>query len=52
MFKTFLATLVLASTIIGVAGQAYAAPDKRVYAPKDENSYFERASKTWDGGGN
>ena len=52
MFKTFLTTLVLASTILGVAGQAYAGTDKRVYAPKDETSYFDRASKTWDGGGN
>jgi hypothetical protein len=52
MSKTFLATLVLASMILGVAGQAYAASDKRVYAPKDESSYFERASKSWDGGGN
>jgi hypothetical protein len=50
--KTFLATLVLASTILGVAGQAYAGPDKRVHAPTDESSYIERASKNWDGGGN
>ena len=52
MLKTFLATLVLASTILGVAGQASAGPDKRVNAPTGESSYIERASKNWDGGGN
>src|SRR5262245_33796410 len=51
MLKTFLATLVLASTMLGVAGQAYAGPDKRVHAPNEETSYTDRASKNWDGGG-
>jgi hypothetical protein len=51
MLKTFLATLVLASTILGVAGQAYAGPDKRAHAPNDETSYQDRAAKNWDGGG-
>jgi hypothetical protein len=49
MFKTFLATLVLASTVLAVASQANAGP-QRGYT--GEPQALERASKTWDNGGN
>ncbi len=52
MLKTLIASLVLASTILGVAGHANAGPDKRASAPTGESAYMERASKVWDGGGN
>ena len=51
MFKTFIATLVLASAILGAASQSYAGPDKRAGAPTGETNYQDRASKNWDGGG-
>jgi hypothetical protein len=52
MYKSFIATLILASTVLGVASQAYAGPEKRASAPNGEISYQDRASKQWDGGGN
>jgi hypothetical protein len=51
MLKTFLATLVLASAVLGAAAQANAGPEKRAGAPNSETNYQDRASKNWDGGG-
>ena len=51
MFKTFLATLVLASAVLGAASHANAGPEQRAAAPNGETNYQDRASKTWDGGG-
>ena len=53
MFKSFIATLILASTVLGVASQVNARPQQRGAAAPTagENQYFERASKNWDGGG-
>jgi hypothetical protein len=52
MFKSFIATLILASTVLGVASHANAGPQRGAGAPATgENQYLERASKNWDGGG-
>ncbi|MBV8836836.1 MAG: hypothetical protein JO000_09865 [Alphaproteobacteria bacterium] len=52
MFKSFIATLILASTVLGVASHANAGPQRGAGAPPTgEQQYFERASKNWDGGG-
>jgi len=48
MIKTFIATLILASTVIGIASQANAGPVRAPTAA--EQQQFERASKTWDYG--
>ena len=52
MLKTFIATLVLASTVLGLASPSNAGPKQQgANAPTGEAQYLERASKSWDGGG-
>jgi len=51
MLKTVIATLVLASAVLGAATQSYAGPEKGASAPTGEINYQDRASKNWDGGG-
>ena len=48
--KTLIATLVLATTSVALTSKVYAAPKGQF--DHQEQSYFDRASKVTDGGGN
>ncbi len=52
MFKSFIATLILASIGLGLASQANAGPKQGSAPTAGETGYMDRASKTWDGPGN
>jgi len=52
MFKTFIATLILATASVALTSKVNARPTKYSNpAPAEvESNYMERASKIWDGG--
>lgn len=51
-FKTFVATLLIGSASLALAAQANAAPYGQHTPNQEELSWMDRASKTYDGGGN
>jgi hypothetical protein len=48
MFKTFIATLILATASIALTSKVNAGPNE--YPTHQESNYMDRASKIWDGG--
>jgi hypothetical protein len=52
MFKTLIATLILATASVALTSKVNAGPTKfQNAAPtQGESNYMERASKIWDGG--
>ena len=50
MFKTLIATLIVASTAFALTTKVNAGPVKQT-APSQENAWIDRASANYDGGG-
>jgi hypothetical protein len=50
MFKTLIATLIVASTAFALTTKVNAGPVKQT-APSNEASWMDRASTNYDGGG-
>jgi hypothetical protein len=48
MFKTLIATLIVATASVALASKVNAGPNQ--FPTQQELSYMERASKIWDGG--
>ena len=49
MFKTLIATLILATASVALTSKVNAGPTDR-YPTQAEQNYMDRASKVWDGG--
>ena len=49
MFKTFIATLILATASVALTSKVNAGPNEYSH-PSGESNYMDRASKIWDGG--
>ena len=49
MFKTLIATLILATASVALTSKVNAGP-KQATPTQAESNYFDRASKIWDGG--
>jgi hypothetical protein len=50
MFKTLIATLILATASVALTAKVNAGPATNHNPTQPEANYFDRASKVWDGG--
>jgi len=50
MFKTLVATLILATASVALASKVNAGPTTNHEPTQPESNYFDRASKVFDGG--
>jgi hypothetical protein len=50
MFKTLIATLILATASVALTSKVNAGPTSNPATPQAESNYMDRASKIWDGG--
>jgi hypothetical protein len=50
MFKTLIATLILAAATVALTSNGNAGPTTNHDPAQPEANYFDRASKVWDGG--
>ena len=49
MFKTLIATLIIATASVALTAKVNAGPTDK-YPTQAEHNYMDRASKIWDGG--
>jgi hypothetical protein len=49
MFKTLIATLIIATASVALTAKVNAGPNQK-YPVQEDLSYMDRASKIWDGG--